>query len=278
MKRIYLLMWVPCLGLFAACGDDESDPGKNLEAACEAYCEASLSEPCGQITLEQCKAACPLLEEQLEQTFGGCVSEYAALFDCGSELEFTCMNGQPIPTGTGCVSEAQALATCIDEASENRECKAYCKALADGGCAGGTESACVDKCVADTGGDCGYTLEDYYRCVTSFSGESVCDGATPRKPTECRRDYIDFLACNGQQDQCATHCAIVNDFDGCASANCESDCAMKIDTSQPCYSEYERLIECGDEYGWTCGTEPTADGPSCSYDQEQYDNCLMPQQ
>lgn len=263
---------VPCVVLFLACGDsvedDDSDgpSSSNLEEACDKYCDAAYAAPCGELTISQCKAGCPSLEQQLG---GVCVSEYTDLFDCASDLEFTCNNGQPTPNATGCAGEAQALANC----SEDGECKKYCRALSDGGCADGSEEACVSTCISETETDCGGDLEDFYRCQTTFTSDPICEGGEPALSTECRRDYVEFVNCGAQGDACGTHCAMLA-IDGCDASGCATDCAAKMDVSDPCFSDYRQLISCGDEVGWTCGASGPVAGEACMFEQERYDMCL----
>ncbi|MCC6553209.1 MAG: hypothetical protein IT372_09340 [Polyangiaceae bacterium] len=197
MKKLALLILIAAPPLvLLACGDDSDNNGGggpvDFVPACERYCEASYAVDCGQtMTVEECKAGCPLLEQQLG---GVCVDEYAGVFDCASDLEFTCENGNPIPVASGstCVSEATSLSECIQTAP----CQRYCRAAVEAGCGGSTESACVDACLALRGQyeSCDFEYDRLREC----QGQGVeCDGDTPTSAS-CATEQQDYDACVAQ--------------------------------------------------------------------------------
>ena len=97
----------------ASCGGDDGGDG-DLVAACEKYCTAQAQPMCAKgLDEDTCKSQCAAAPT----IFGGsCITEFTATLDCASSLKFNCVMDFPSPEPTACLSEAQALNTCQQEA------------------------------------------------------------------------------------------------------------------------------------------------------------------
>jgi hypothetical protein len=269
MNKLACALVLCLVGAVAACGDDEEEQGDRLEAACESFCDASLGNGCdvGGIDADQCKQACPYLEQQLD---GQCVEEYTAVFECGTEGGFTCSENGPIPNDP-CVEPTLAWSACM----QGRSCLRFCEAAEEAGCApGGSASACESECKTTLEElDACSTSYDFYLQCTDFDGLS-CDGSKPTSAM-CDEDLLDVGECLvSVVGACEGYC-FSSEVVGCSDeAACRTTCAEARDANPTCSEDYESWLECVvDDFAPTCnGTELAATG--CDYELEAYETCL----
>lgn len=264
-----------------ACGDEVEDEsatqskssggsqgGAALEAACLAYCDATAAIDCGgqQLTEAQCKAGCPLAEEQLGSQ---CIAEYTAALQCAAQGGFECYEETPIPLAT-CGSEGIALAECMDGA----DCRAYCEAATEAGCGGESEAACVASCEQELESYeeppyCDFEYEDVLRCYGREDLTCVDGRATSEA---CTRELLDMGDCLSRDDSCAGWCWVADEL-GCGDG-CEAECRSRSDDSA-CGFEYEELLRCQLWAGGaSCQDGALISDDACTYENERYDECL----
>ncbi len=250
----------------ASCGGDDGGDG-DLVAACEKYCTAQAQPMCAKgLDEDTCKSQCAAAPT----IFGGsCITEFTATLDCASSLKFNCVMDFPSPEPTACLSEAQALNTCQQEAP----CKDYCKAAAAAGCAGASESACVESCKAEIEKQsfCGNDLADIRTCEGKQS--LTCKGGVARTSlcVDDKRDYADCLAFD---EPCSAYCYLAGDA-GCAGGTM-GECITACETDlgkQSCGFESSRYVECAAEKGVTCAGDK-ATVPECTTERQEYDTCV----
>ena len=263
-----ILLWVGAVGL-AACGSDDEEAASALEAACQDYCDAAFSGCSVQgITADSCRKSCGYLETQLQ---GYCVTEYAAVFECGVAGGFTCTDNGPLPNDP-CMEETQAWLTCTQEAS----CKRFCDAATAAGCPpGGSSGACISSCDATRVelDSCASSYDFYLQCAYTF-GDLSCSGGKVTS-TDCDEDLLDVGDCLATfQDPCAGYC-FNSEALGCDDrAGCEASCNSARDSNPSCTSSYDDWLECVTrDWEPSCsGTELSA--ASCSYEEQQLQTCL----
>ena len=251
--------------LFAACGDDAEDALEEFEQACEDYCEGVKAADCEDeiIPVDNCGAACAVFAEQV----GTCTQEFADAYGCAAEGGFECVNGRAFPK-SACYGELTAQLECMQAAP----CKDFCREATEGGCAGGSEEACVSKCEADLASyeetsSCDYRYEDVLECFGE--GGLVCNGDQPGAGS-CGYEVLDMGDCLANDNVCEGFC-FAADLMGCG-AGCAADCETK--QAATCASEHRNLLECHLRDSQAMCTAGSLVGGNCDYDQEQYDDCL----
>jgi len=270
MKKCAWLVVSGIVACFAGCGDDEDDAADALEVACEKLCDATFSGECpiAGLDVDQCKRACPYLDEQLG---GYCVPEYTTALECTVDGGFTCTENGPLPNEP-CPEPNQALVECTAKAS----CQRYCKAAASEGCPpGGTISACVSDCneIRDALGVCSTRYDLYLQCSYSFG--LTCSAGEPTSEV-CDEDLVDIGACLASNvDACEGYC-FSTELLGCDdAAACMTSCESSRDADAGCTQAYEDWLECV-----VVDFEPSCDGgqldaSGCDYDRGVYESCLM---
>lgn len=251
-------------------GSTIEDAKKNLEAACEAVCERAYDPPCQGLTVDQCKAACPYLEQQLGEA---CLSEYAAMYACTAKSEFQCTENGPQPiSAADCADEALTAVQCQEAAP----CKTYC--AKKGECDGTDVASCESECSAAINGEapCYYYYEDILECQ-SEEGDLVCEQGKLR-PVGCDGDVADYASCLvSDQDLCKGFCYL-SDFVGCGSetrAGCEATCgAEQADAeTKGCSGQLQTYRGCQMGHGLACKDgEPSIVG--CSEELYLYQSCM----
>jgi hypothetical protein len=270
MRGIWITTFLGA-AVLGACGsgDPVEDAKKKLEQACEAVCERSYDPPCQGLTVEQCKSACPYLEQQLGEA---CLSEYADLYSCASTVEYQCTENGPQPiNANGCASEALTAVQC----QQSAPCKTYCSKKA--GCDGTDAAACETECsAAIDGANCDYEYEDILECQ-SQQGDAVCEDGK-LKVVGCDDDvggYASCLANNG--DICDAFCYLA-DFTGCGTqdrAACETTCGAEQSDAEAksCGDQFRTFRQCQLGHGLPCKDgEPSIQG--CSEELYFYQTCL----
>lgn len=273
MKRIDGLAWLfvaAIVGGVAGCGDDEEEAAEALEEACEKLCDATFAGDCpiAGLDVDQCKRACPYLDEQLG---GFCVAEYTDALDCTVAGGFTCTENGPIPNDP-CPEQNQALIECTADSS----CQRYCEAATGEGCPpGGSLAACVSECndLRAELGVCSTRYDLYLQCSYSFADLS-CNGSVPTSET-CDEDLLDIGDCLADQvDACQGYCFSTERL-GCEDADaCTTRCESERDTDSTCAETYEDWLGCVlDDFEPSCnGTQLDATG--CDYERDAYESCL----
>lgn len=276
------------LATFAACGDDSgSGGGANADAlieGCQAYCDAALTEKCGDfpLTVNQCKAQCDFLPNQ---TKGFCETEAGAVYQCQADGGFTCTGFdtdgdgmddtfQPVPNST-CIAEQQAYLDCENTAG----CKRFCAAAEEEGCG---SASCVDDCETKKAGyemgadgmSCALQYNAYVNCGGQLG--VVCDGSTPRPQEFCVDQAFSVAECvaGSNADACTVYCTGA-DILACGSADCASTCSANA-ADAACGSNWNSMIDCLSFFGdGACEAGmflPTADG-ICSSDRTSWESC-----
>jgi len=270
MKKSTCLVVLGVVFGFAGCGDDEDDASDALEVACKKLCDATFAGDCPLegIDADQCKRACPFLDDQLG---GYCVSEYTGALECTVDGGFTCTDNGPLPNDP-CPEQNQALIGCMAEAG----CQRYCGAAADAGCPlGGSTGACVSECNAVRAdlGMCSTRYDIYLQC--SYSFELTCNGSVPTSEV-CDEDLLGIGDCLANSvDACQGYC-FSSELLACDDkANCMTSCESSRDADPGCLEDYEDWLECVVE-----DFEPRCDGgqldaPGCDYVRDTYESCLM---
>ncbi len=169
------LFFVPVA--LAACGGPAPDSPERFEAACEKACVKLASLGCENFptTVDQCKAGCPYLEEQLD---GFCVAEYSELYECSAELDYTCKDGNPYPSDLNAAVKCNDASLALSKCMQGQECKKYCRAAVEAGCGGASEDACVTDCEAARPADSVCT-SDYDRLRECQTENMVCENGKP---------------------------------------------------------------------------------------------------
>lgn len=269
MRVNWTVAWI-CAAALAGCGggNDPESVKRRLEQACEAVCARAYNPPCQGLDVDQCKASCPLLGEQLGDA---CLSEYADLYDCAAGAVYECGEFGPQPvSGATCVTESLALQEC----SESAPCKTYCskKSQCDGSSAAACESAC-DALLTDS--SCDYRYEDLLECQGRDG--LVCE-AGKIKTVGCGEEVQDYASClSDSGDICAGFC-LAADLVACGAdtpAACEATCAAEAAeaTAKGCGDMFNQLRGCQMGRAVPCKDgQPTIVG--CSEEAYFYQSCL----
>jgi hypothetical protein len=262
------LLGVAVLG---ACGGGSSEENakKRLEAACEAVCRIAYNPPCQDLTVEQCVASCPYLEQTLA---AGCVSEYAAFYECAAGTEYQCTENGPQPVSlVDCGSQFQAAELCREAAP----CKIYCSDKAE--CDGSDAAACETECTAALSNEapCYYDYEDLLRCQSQ--GTLVCEEGQ-LETVGCDNDFEDYASCLASSgDTCKAFCYVA-DFVECGAQTletCESTCAAELSDADAkgCGEQLRTYRSCQLGHGLPCADgEPSIVG--CSEELYFYQSCM----
>lgn len=254
------------LAALAACGGDDEPETSAFEAACRAFCDASIGKcPVPNLTLERCQSACSYGEAQLG---GQCVQEYTAVFECGTSGGFTCGASGPIPNDP-CVAQNEAWMHC----SLAKSCADYCAATAEAGCApGGSASACTAQCNATRAeaGSCEMQYGLYLQCAAAFGVQ--CD-ATGARSADCDEDLGDVGSCMALTDACSGYCFTAVSL-GCAESEaCKTSCAAERDAGTGCDDEHASWIDCVlRDFAPICEAGKLT-ASSCSYERTAYETC-----
>lgn len=250
----------------ASCGGGDDGGSGDLVAACEKYCAAQAVPMCAKgLPADSCKSQCAAAPVALGDV---CVPELTAALECVSTLEFTCTMDVPTPKATGCFAEAQTLNTC----QQNAPCEGYCKAAAAAGCAGGSESACLDSCKAEIEKQsfCGHDLQDIRTCEGKQS--LSCVSGKPHTAL-CVADKRSYADCLSFDDRCAAYCYLADDA-GCGGGTM-GECIMACQTdlgAPSCSFDADQYVRCVVEKGVTCaGGKATV--PECTTEKQAYDTC-----
>lgn len=270
MRLNWTLTWL-CVATLAGCGGGGNDPEslkKRLEQACVAVCEKAYNPSCQGIDLDQCKAGCPLLDDQLGEA---CLAEYADFYECASGTVYECGELGPQPVaGNTCLSETFA----VQECSQSAPCKTYCSKKSD--CDGSDAASCESECSALLEeSSCDYRYEDLLDC--QGQGGLVCESGKLGTVgcVEEVQDYAVCLADNG--DVCSGFCA-ASELVACGAgtqATCETACAAEADdaSAKGCGDQHQQLRSCQLGHGVPCKDgEPTIVG--CSEEAYFYQTCL----
>ncbi len=285
LPRIVTVLCASCV-LALGCGDSEGAGGSadasGLVDACEAYCQASLSQPCGEmvLTVEQCQQQC---QSAPLQTQGFCEEEAAAAFECSAEGGFTCtsydsdgdgVEDTSVPTPNApCAEQQQAYATCESTAGCDRMC-----AEADAqGCGDGCLARCEGRMAEldQAGLGCGLYYNGYANC-SALVGLS-CEGGAPAPDELCLDALFQAGECANpdlaSDDLCPIYCFAAEEI-GCSS-DCSADCASR-EADPTCGAAWVDLLDCVTFFGdATCDAGvllPTADG-ICSSERDAYQAC-----
>ncbi len=267
---------------FAGCGDAAKDSPERFEAACQKACEKFASVGCEKYPVQpgQCASGCLYLEEQLG---GICVAEYADVYECSAELEYTCVDGIPNPSDLNaaakCNDASMALAACV----QGMDCKRYCRAASEAGCGGASEDACVADCEAARPAD-SFCSSDYDRLRECQSENMTCENGKPSS-AGCELERADLAECFtdfGTGDPCAAYCFFAID-EGCETGGadaCKTSCAAALpqdpSSGGQCSSDFEALRGCvGKDLSCQGGEPVLAQGSTCSYEQKSAAGCLV---
>lgn len=258
--------------VLAACGDSSADSPGRFEAACEKACEKLASLGCENFPTKpgQCAAGCPYLEEQLD---GLCVAEYADLYECSADLEYTCVDGNPNPTDLNaaakCNDPSMALATCM----QGMDCKKYCRAATKAGCGGSSEDACVADCEAARPADA-FCSSDYDRLRECQTENMTCQSGKPSS-ADCQFERSELGQCFGDfgsGDPCAGYCFFAID-EGCETGGaetCKTSCGAGLMQAPSCAQALQTWNQCRIDNDTVCSPDSTA----CQSSQDAYQSCL----
>lgn len=260
-------------------GPDDGGPGTDaVTEACEAYCTAALTEPCGdtQLTVTQCKAQCSYYADQL---LGVCEAETKAVFECVSAGGFECTGYDTdgdgaddtfVPTPKDqCLTEQQAQVTCESAAG----CKRYCKVAGDEGCGDGCLEACEARAAElDTdAGMCSYGYQTFVGCGARLG--VTCTAGKPAPSAECIDAAFSTGECLTPDDLCGAYCFAAGEI-GCGS-DCAAGCAARSEDTT-CGSQWAGVLDCISFFGAAACEAgvlvPTADG-ICSSERDSYLQC-----
>lgn len=258
------------LMVLACDGDPESDDPDRLVAACKDLCAAITAPACSySIAKDQCDYQCAYVPIQLD---GFCIAETADAYECLGKIEYTCMEGTPVPAdGTvACLNEQQAANTCL----QDLPCKKYCAAADESGCGGPScESAC--ESARPLSPFCEFEYQILLDCQTD---DIVCDGSAPGIGgcTTQRDDLVTCLVDDGE-DPCGAYCW--KELGGsCMSGTVEtcraacSEVIAKGDENTSCYFELQDLRVCETAHLTCEGGKPVLTA-GCESQQAAYEMC-----
>jgi hypothetical protein len=249
----------------------------SLTASCEETCDKKVALGCWQITAEQCKQQCPYLEQQVGEN---CKYEYEVLYACQADLEYECVQENPVPVGQEACFDANIV---LSECLQKLPCLNYCKQAAAQPCGPADEEACVTKCAAETSyqsdSSCTSDLIQLRTCQ-GMDGALGCTGAT-LTTIGCDAQVYEVADCisSEESDWCEGYCLAVETV-GCAPAGLE-ECLLACQqekhagSNSSCESYYEDLLRCRTQAGLDCSSGAVSD-VGCETQLMSYQTCVMP--
>jgi hypothetical protein len=240
-----------------------------VEAACEADCEAQFATECapGNQNVLTCKLQCATITVQLGNF---CLDEYTAVVQCRADGGYDCVNGFPTPKVT-CAAEQVAFSEC----SVDLGCKRYCDGAIAAGCGGASFDACLDGCLAERAAlpeRCGLYFDGLPLCEAQAGIECV-DGQ-PATTGDCGYAVANIADCIADEtdDLCQGYCYLA---DGLAcGTNCPADCASRL-ADPTCGQQFDNLVECMLRYGYVECVDGMLTGVQlCDSETAAYDTCM----
>lgn len=237
---------------------DAGDTGPT--GPCDAFCVAVLAAGCegGPDTMENCVSGCQVLADSCPDKFG------AAAACVAGGAEYTCVDGQPLPTG--CEAEVVELLAC------GEPCTALCEAVLEADCESGPSDleGCQTWC-ADSGQACPAEFAANQACVGSDPDIQCVDGMPVQKG--CEDEQLALSLC---VDPCLPFCqaTVAADCEGgpaslgdcysycnglaaacpeqmvstvlCAGLDIDMSCVDGMPSPKGCEAEQAALLACGD--------------------------------
>lgn len=246
------------------------NPGLDeVEAACEADCEAQFATECPPTNQNvlTCKLNCAVATVQLGDF---CLGEYTDVIRCRADGGYDCLNDYPTPRST-CAVENAAYAECTTDLG----CKRYCADAVDAGCGGASFDACLDACLAEKAAApeyCGIYIDQVRLCEAQSGLE--CVGGQPMTTGDCTYAITNVGDClfDETEDPCQGYCYVADEL--ACGTDCTTDCASRI-ADPTCGQAFASLVDCELRHGdFECADGRLIGIDICDHENMQYEMCL----